>query len=553
MSEMSAAAAAPAVPDTPKPANKISTRAAGLVSLAVMSSRVLGLIRDQIFGALFGAGRLTDAYLTAFRVPNLLRDLFAEGALSTAFITVFTEKISKESDESAWKLANKMATLAAVFMSFVTLVGILCTPIITHLLASGFDAEKMAITNQLTRIMFPFIALVSLAALVMGMLNAKHVFGMPAMASTFFNIFSVIGGLTCAKMLDPHFGTKDFGVGSLMGMSIGVLIGGLAQLVVQFPSLRRVGYHFHPDFQWRDPGLQRILSLMGPAVIAASAVQVNVMINGNFASRLGDGPVSWLGYAFRLMQLPIGIFGVAIGTVTLPVVTRSAAAGNKVEFRNILAKGMRLAFLLTIPSTIGLVMLARPIIALLFQRHAFSAEATERTAEALQCYAIGLCAYAGIKVLAPAFYAIGKRTTPMMVSFLSIAVNYVLNQIFTFHLGWGHRGLAFSVGLVALTNFALLYWLMHAQTRRLETKQMMLTLGKLAPAGAALALVCWAGNHWLLVNANQLGIILRTVLLFTTIGLAAAVFFAVAYLLRIEELDDMAALVRRKLGRFAKR
>jgi putative peptidoglycan lipid II flippase len=534
------------------PVNKISTKAAGLVSLAVMSSRVLGLVRDQIFATLFGAGRLTDAYLTAFRVPNLLRDLFAEGALSTAFITVFTEKISKESDESAWALANKVATLAAVFMSFVTLLGVVCTPVITHLLASGFDPEKMAITNQLTRIMFPFIALVSLAALVMGMLNAKQVFGMPAMASTFFNIFSVGGGLAFAKLLDPHFGTKQFGVGSLVGMSIGVLIGGLAQLVIQFPSLRRVGYHFRPDFRWRDPGVNRILTLMGPAVIAASAVQVNVMINGNFASQLGDGPVSWLGYAFRLMQLPIGIFGVAIGTVTLPVVTRSAAAGNKVEFRNILARGMRLAFLLTIPSTIGLVMLARPIIALLFERRAFTPEATTHTAEALQFYAIGLCAYAGIKVLAPAFYAIGKRNTPMMVSFLSIAVNYILNQIFTFHLGWGHRGLAFSVGVVALTNFGLLYWLMRTQTRRLETKQMILTLAKLTPAGAALAAVCWAGNHWLLVNGSQQGIILRALLLFATIGVAGAAFFAVAYLLRIEELDDVAAMAKRKLGRFVK-
>jgi putative peptidoglycan lipid II flippase len=198
-------------------------------------------------------------------------------------------------------------------------------------------------------------------------------------------------------------------------------------------------------------------------------------------------------------------------------------------------------------------MLARPIIALLFQRRAFSAEATAHTAEALQCYAIGLCAYAGIKVLAPAFYAIGQRNTPMMVSFLSIAVNYILNQIFTIHLGWGHRGLAFSVGLVALTNFALLYWLMHVQTRRLETKQMIFTLGKLAPAAAALALVCWAGNHWLLVNGSHQGIILRALQLFATIGVAGAAFFAVAYLLRIEELDDVAALAKRKLGKFAKR
>jgi len=553
MSDTPAASAVPAVPAQPaKPVNKISTKAAGLVSLAVMSSRVLGLIRDQLFAALIGAGWQMDAFVTAFRAPNLLRDLFAEGALSTAFITTFSEKITREGDDSAWRLASKVATLAAVFMSLVTLLGIWGAPLITHLLAGGFNAEKMDLTVELTRIMFPFIALVSLAALVMGMLNAKNVFGMPAMASTFFNLGSIIGGVAFGKMLDPHFGTKHYGSGSLVGMAIGVLIGGLAQLVVQFPSLRRVGFHFRPDFAWRDPGVRRILLLMGPAVIAASAVQVNVMVNGNFASHLGNGAVSWLSYAFRLMQLPIGIFGVAIGTVTLPVVSRSAAAGNTVEFRSILARGMRLAFLLTVPSTVGLMMLARPIIALIYERRAYTAEDTTHTAEALQFYAIGLCAYSGIKVLAPAFYAIGKRNTPMMVSFLSIAVNYGLNQFFTFHLGWGHRGLALSTGLVALTNFALLYWLMHTQVRRLETRQMIVTLAKLAVAGGTLALICWAGQRWLLAGWVHQGFLVHVVLLFLLIGLAAAAFFAVALLLRIEELDDVAALAKRKLGRLAK-
>lgn len=537
------------------PANKISTRSAGLVSLAVMSSRLLGLVREQVFAALFGASAQMDAFIAAFRAPNLLRDLFAEGALSTAFITTFSEKITKEGDDAAWRLANKVATLTAVFMSLVTLLGIWGAPIITHLMASGFDAVpgKMELTVHLTRIMFPFIALVSLAALVMGMLNAKNVFGMPALSSTFFNIGSILGGVGLAWYLDPHFGTKQYGPGSLVGMAVGVLVGGLLQLTVQFPSLRRVGFHFRPDFAWRDPGVRRILLLMGPAVIAASAVQVNVMVNGNFASHLGNGPVSWLGYAFRLMQLPIGIFGVAIGTVTLPVVSRSAAAGNTAEFRSILAKGMRLAFLLTIPSTIGLMMLARPIIGLIYQRRTFTAADTAHTAEALQLYAIGLCAYAGIKVLAPAFYAIGKRNTPMMVSFLSIAVNYGLNELFTFHLGWAHRGLAFSTGLVALTNFALLYLLMWKQVHRLETRHMIATLVKLSFAGGVLALICWAGQHWLLAGWAHEPFLLRVVLLMAIIAVAAAAFFGVALTLRIEELDDVAAMARSKLGRFGKR
>ena len=532
--------------------NKISTKSAGLVSLAVMSSRLLGLVREQVFAALFGASAGMDAFIAAFRAPNLLRDLFAEGALSTAFITTFSEKITTGGDGEAWRLANKVATLTAVFMSAVTLLGIALAPQLMHVLAAGFEDEKMATAILLTRIMFPFIGLVSLAALAMGMLNAKNVFGMPAMASTFFNIGSIVGGVALGWMLDPAFGTKQYGVGSLIGISVGTLIGGTMQLVVQFPALRRVGFRFRPDFAWRDPGVRRILLLMGPAVIAASAVQVNVMVNGNFASHLGDGAVSWLNYAFRLMQLPIGIFGVAIGTVTLPVISRSAAAGNTAEFRSILAKGMRLAFVLTIPSTIGLMVLAQPIIGLIYERRKFTALDTLHAAEALQCYAVGLCAYAGIKVLAPAFYALGKRNTPMFVSFFSIAVNYGLNQWFTFHLGWGHRGLAFSTGLVALTNFALLYALMHRHVERLETRQMAATLAKLAVAGAALGAVCWAALRWALPVAAHAGVVGKAAALLATIGVAGAAFFGVAFVLRIEELDDVAAMARRKLGRFVK-
>jgi putative peptidoglycan lipid II flippase len=512
-------------------------------------------VREQVFAALFGASQQMDAFIVAFRAPNLLRDLFAEGALSTAFITTFTEKMTKEDDAAAWRLANKVATLALVFMSGVTLLGIWGAPVITHLLAGGFDAVpgKMELTVRLTRIMFPFIMLVSLAALVMGVLNSKKIYGISAISSSFFNLGSIIGGVLLGWKLDPHFGTKQYGPGSLEGMAVGVLIGGLLQLLVQFPALRRVGFRFRLDFAWRDPGVRQILLLMGPAVVAASAVQVNVMVNGYFASELGNGPVSWLSYAFRLMQLPIGIFGVAIGTVTLPVVSRSAAAGNTVEFRSILAKGMRLAFLLTIPSTIGLVMLGNPIIGLIYERRKFTPVDTQNTAEALQLYAIGLCAYAGIKVLAPAFYAIGKRYTPMLVSFFSIVVNLGLNELFTVHLGWAHRGLAFSTGLVALTNFGLLYFFMWKEVRRLETAQMLATLAKLAVAGGVLALVCWGGLHWLLGDWRQVGLLMRIVLLFGTIGVAAAAFFGVALLLHIEELDDVAAMVRRKLGRFARK
>src|ERR1043166_4719799 len=278
---------------------RISTRATGVVSIAVMCSRVLGLVREQVFAGLFGAGKNLDAFLMAFRVPNLLRDLFAEGALSTAFITTFSKKIATEGDASAWRLGNKVATLTAVFMSAVTLLGIIFAPQIIYLMTGfgGWSPEKTATTILLTRIMWPFILLVSLAALVMGMLNAKNVFGAPAMASSFFNLGSIIGGVALGWWFDPHFGAP-----ALIGLSIGTLVGGLWQLTAQFPSLRRVGYKFRTDFSWRDPGVRTVLTLMGPAVIAASAVQVNVLINSGFAASLGNGPGSGLNIAFRLME-----------------------------------------------------------------------------------------------------------------------------------------------------------------------------------------------------------------------------------------------------------
>jgi putative peptidoglycan lipid II flippase len=522
---------------------RVSTRAAGIVGMAILSSRVLGLIREMVFAGLFGAGRNLDAFLMAFRLPNLLRDLFAEGALSTAFITTFSKKITVEGDQSAWRLANKVATLTAVFMSAVTLLGIVFAPQLVELLTWGsWSPDKTALTVLLTRIMWPFMLLVSLAALVMGILNAKHVFGPPAMASSYFNLGSIIGGVAIGWWLDPHFGAR-----SLVGLAIGTLIGGAWQLMGQFPSLWRVGYKFRADFQWRDEGVRTVLTLMGPAVIAASAVQVNVLINSGFAASLGNGPVSWLNIAFRLMQLPLGIFGVAIGTVTLPLVSKSVAVGNMDEFRAILARGIRLAFLLTIPSAIGLAMLASPIISVIYQHGRFTVEMTRETAGALQFYAVGLVSYAVLKVLTPAFYAIGQRNTPMIVSFLAIGANLFLNWLFTFRLGWGHRGLAFSTSLVATINFLLLYALMRRHTRTLETRQMLIGLGKICLAGALLALVCWAANYWWLDEWARLRFFPRLCALLGAIAFGAMAFFGGAFLLRVNEVQDIADLFRRRL------
>ncbi len=517
-------------------------RATAIVSIAVMCSRVLGLVREILFNALFGP-KVLGLFIIAFRVPNLLRDLFAEGALSTAFITVFSKKIATEGQESAWRLANRIGTLTLAFMGVVTVLGMLFSPQLISVLAGGFPGEDAALTAQLTSVMFPFILMVSLAAQVMGMLNARKVFGWPAMASSFFNIGSIVGGVSIAWMMDGSFGRHG-----LFGLAVGTLIGGFLQLTIQFPALRKVGYRPRLDFNWRDSGVAEVLHTMAPAIVAASAVQVNVLVNTSFATHCEAGSVAWLNNAFRLMQLPLGMFGVAIGTVILPFLSESAALGHRDQFRGALARGIRLVFFLTVPASVGLWMLGEPILSVIYEHGKVSWYDIQQSAAALRYYAIGLAAYAGMKVLAPAFYAIGKRKTPMMVSFVAIAVNYALNSLFT-SWGYGHRGLALSTGCVALSNFCLLYWFMRREIASLETKMLFIALAKIFVASDALALVCWASQWLLLGRWAEMGLPLRIVALTLTIILALGAFCAAASLLKLREMNDVIGAVRRKLSR----
>ena len=529
---------------SPGRTERLNTKAAGIVGLAVMCSRVLGLAREQVCAALFGGGAAMDAFTAAFRIPNLLRDLFAEGALSTAFVTTFSKTIARSGDAAAWRLANKVATLTLIVLGAICAAGMIFSPQLVGLLAPGFDPQKAALTAQLTRIMFPFIVMVSMAALVMGMLNAKSVFGMPAMASSFFNIGSIVGGVALGAWIDPAFGPR-----ALIGLAIGTLFGGALQFAVQLPPLRQLGYRYAPDFHWRDPGVQAILGLMGPSVIAASTTQLNVLANSIFASTLGDGAIFWLAIAFRLMQLPLGLFGVALGTVTLPLLSRLVVAGHMEGFRAELARAMRLMFLLTIPSTIGLMILAEPIISVLYQHGKFDAHEAAQAGGALRFYAIGLAGYAALKVLVNAFYALDRRKTPMFVSFFAVGLNLAFNWLFTFRLHWGHLGLAFSTGCVATCNFLVLYFLMHRRLGGLESRRMLVLLAKAGVAGAALAGVCVASTHWLLRDWAVQSFAVKAAALFATVAAGGVVFLACGMALRIEELGELTTAVKRRLAR----
>ena len=524
---------------------KLNTRASGIISIAVMCSRVLGLVREVLFNSLFGAASM-GLFILAFRIPNLLRDLFAEGALSTAFVTVFSQRIKREGKKSAWELASKMMTLVAVFMSLVTLLGILLSHQLVNLLARNFPPEDLAFTVLLTQVMYPFIFLVSLAALVMGMLNSRNIFTAPAMASSFFNIGSIVGGVVFGWLIDPSFGRK-----ALLGLALGTLLGGLLQLVIQFPSLRRAGFSFRPNFRWRDHGIRKILALMVPSVVAASAVQVNVLINTGFAAHVGEAAVTWLNSAFRLMQLPIGVFGVAIATVTLPVVSRIAADTDTSLFGPTLGRAMRLAVFLTLPAAVGLWFLADPIIGLIYEHGKFLSFDTQQTGFALRFYAMGLVSYSCIKILAPAFYAINRRWTPMLVSFVSIALNVLLNYIFIFHMNLGHRGLALSTSICATLNFGILYFLMLGPAGTLESRRFLLAVARCALASLVLGAVCWAGIHLASRFFPRPVFWQGGVMLFVTMGAASLIYLATCLLLRVEETQDALRIIRRKIRRKA--
>jgi putative peptidoglycan lipid II flippase len=514
-------------------------RSARTISLAVLGSRLLGLVREQVLASLFGASLEFDAFVTAFRIPNLLRDLFAEGALSAAFVTTFSQKLATEGDQSAWRLANLVLNALLLVLGVITVIGIIFAPQLVNLIAPGFQhiAGKTELTIRLTRIMFPFLLLVAIAALAMGMLNSKHRFGVPASASMMFNVGSIVGGVGLAFVLAPGFlhDTSQLGR-AVVGISIGTLIGGALQLLIQVPSLRSVGYHYNPILDWNDPAFRQVVRLVGPSVLGVAAVQINVFTDNWFASFFGNGAVTYLNCAFRLMQFPIGLFGVAIGVATLPTVSAHVARGDMIEFRKTLGRSIRLAFLLCVPAACGLAVLAQPLIAVIYQHGRFDAEATRQTAFCLRAFAVGLAGYAAIKVIAPTFYALGDSRTPMYVSVGSIIVNAGTDYLFSMPLGMKTAGLALSTSCVALVNFFLLLFLMRRKIKRVEASALVRSLARIGIASLAMSVAAWYTYAALQQH--------RYTSVAAAIAVALIVFGAFCKLLRVEELGELIAVLR---------
>jgi len=438
--------------------NELVTRAAGTVGIFTFISRILGLVRDILIANFFGSGMSADAFFVAFRIPNLLRRLFAEGSFSVAFIPVFTEYLQKKSKEEAFFLARVVVTSLTLILAVVTIGGIILSPLIVRVIAPGFGGmgEKYALTVFLTRIMFPYIFLVSLLALCMGILNSLKHFAAPAMAPIFLNLAMIFALI----FLAPSMRTPT------VGLAIGVIVGGILQLALQIPFLLDRGLSFAPQWMPGHPALKKIGLLMVPTIFGSAIYQINQLVGTLLASLLREGSVSYLYYADRLVQFPLGVFAIAISTAVLPSLSREAADGDIVRLKETLSHGLRLTMFITIPAMVGLIVLREPIIRLLFQRGAFNTFTTAMTAQALLFYSLGLWAFAALRVFVSAFYSMQDTKTPVKVAVVAMFINIALSLALMGPLK--HGGLALALSLASTLQLCMLIFVLRKRLGGIE-------------------------------------------------------------------------------------
>ena len=515
---------------------------AGLIGATTAVSRVLGLVRDQLLAYYFGASHDMDAYNVAFRVPNLLRDLFAEGAMSAAFVPAFTRRLTTAGRAEAWRLGNLVLnTLAAVTLVLVLLGMIFARPLVT-VFAQDYARVpgKLELAVSLARVMFPFLTLVALAAACMGMLNSLRRFFVPALSPTLFNVGTILTVVVLVPMFSAH------GIRPIYAVGIGTLIGGIGQVVVQWPLLRREGFRYRPVLDFSDAGLREVLFLMGPGMIGLAAVQINVFVNLLLATSQGPGAISWLSYAFRLVYLPIGLFGLSVATAAVPTLSAQAAREDVASMRTTLSTGLRMMLILNVPATVGLIVLAEPIVALLFERGSFTPADTAATAAALVFYAPGLIGYSAVKLAVPSFYALQDSRTPVAVSASTVAVNLALNVGLAGVLGY--RGLALGTGLSAILNATVLLWLLRRRLGGLDGRRVATALVKVLAASAVMGVATWAIAYWLEAAIPGTSAGVRLVRVAGGIGAGIASLALAARALRIAEFGQAVRAVASRLG-----
>ncbi|MEW5876213.1 MAG: murein biosynthesis integral membrane protein MurJ [Candidatus Zixiibacteriota bacterium] len=502
------------------------------VAGATVVSRVLGLVREQVIAYYFGAGAMADVFVAAFRIPNLLRDLFAEGAFSAAFVPTFTKVLRTSGRTGAFDLLNRVLSVFVPVLSLVCILGMIFTPQIAGLLSGGVEATpgKIELLIIMARWMFPFLLLVSLAAAFMGALNALDRFGIPALAPTGFNVGVIVGAALLSRWVEPP----------LLGLAIGVLIGGILQQGIQAIQAHQLGFRPRWLSGWSDPEVHRILTLMGPALIGIAAVQVNIFAITRLAWTLGDGPVAYLNYAFRVIFLPLGVFAVAAATVGLPRLSQQVAAGQLDEARRTYTTAARTVLYLVVPTAIAFILLAEPICAVLFQRGRFDSAATLHTARALQFYSIGLPAMAVIRVTAPLFYAHHDTRTPALCGVISVVANLIGMSLLVGP--FGYRGLALSVAGSAILQLSVL-WIL---ARR---KYGALSLGTILGNAAAISAISAisVGAVWLPLRSLYADTAswARVALVGSAIAVAALIYIGITWMAGFR---DLGGIRRRRSG-----
>lgn len=507
-------------------------KAAGIVGLGTLFSRIFGLVRLQVIAYVFGCSAATDAFWIGFTLPNFFRLLLAEGALSTAFIPVFSEWLSKKGEDEAKKLANNVLNILILFLLGVVGIGIFFAWRYVPYLAVGFRqiSSQMELAIKLTQVMFPFLFFISLAALTMAILNCKGHFATPAFAPLFFSVAVILSAL----LLSSRYG--------IYSLAIGVVIGGGMQLLIQVPPLIKRGFRYRPLLSFNDPGVRKIARLIGPATLGGITLQANIIINRIFASTLAPGSISALLYAMRLIQFPLGLFAIALSTAIFPTLSSLAATNKMSELRETVSLGVRMVLLVLIPSSIGLILVKGPLISLLFEHGAFISENTLMTSQALFYYSLGLLAMGEVMVLTRAFYSLQDVLTPVKVSMLVLILNVGLNFLLISPLK--HNGLALATSLSMIFNVIVLFFLLRRKLKRLEGKKILFSLVKISFITAIMGMVVYLllkgippllGLSPLVSQIAQVGI---------AITLGVVIFSFLAYLLKLGELKAVFKALR---------
>lgn len=511
-------------------------RTATVVGAATLLSRLAGLARDQVIAYFFGTSVATDAWVTAFRIPNLFRRLLGEGALTAAFVPVFSRTMEEGGPEAARDLFKSVFTLLALVLAVLSLLGVILAPLIVSALVPGFraDPEKFQLTVFLTRVLFPYIFFMGLGALFMGALNSKGYFLAPAVGPFVGNL-AIIGG---AVFLSSRLGVP------ILGVALGAMAGGFLQLSIQLPSLRRAGLSLRPSWNFKNPGVKTIILLMGPAALGAAVYQLSIFINTYLGSYLPEGSISYLNYADRLMQFPLGIFAVAIGTAVLPALARQNACDDQEGFVQSARFALGLSFFITVPAMVGLLVLALPLVIFLFQRGEFTFQSSLGTAIALQAYVFGLPFLSGAGILARVFYGRGNTRTPALVGIGSLTVGTTAALILMWPLQ--HMGLALASSITSIVNFFWLYSLLLSRETAFPGREMLKEVVSYFLLAGLMGLAVWPLAAWAFAASNFFDLAWRTL---AAVFLGVAVYFILSLVTHRPHVVYFVDRIKRKLNR----